>query len=279
MARCRYCYETGHNQRTCAKKTRHMKERADRCIAAGNPTAWAVHQYEERIAPKGKKVSQQKCGYCEERGHTRRKCEVLQKDREWFVQHHNEHVLAAHDYIVSSPLGIGSLFRERRRLYDYEAGQYIHKNTMFVLTDFELPKRVQSEGIHIVANLHSPDGRQYNITLRDYVINPAYGKQWQSSFLLIDSQVYTVPSNWVQRESIDFAFTANHEHFKRTGRKSEDTQDYTFNRINRYREQFEQYSKNPHPGYDYAAQAKEHLVSYTAAHNRAKIFEDFKSGQ
>jgi hypothetical protein len=238
-----------------------MKERADRCIA------------------KGKKVSQQKCGYCEERGHTRRKCEVLQKDREWFVQHHNEHVLAAHDYIVSSPLGIGSLFRERRRLYDYEAGQYIHKNTMFVLTDFELPKRVQSEGIHIVANLHSPDGRQYNITLRDYVINPTYGKQWQSSFLLIDSQVHTVPSNWVQRESIDFAFTANHEHFKRTGRKSEDTQDYTFNRINRYREQFEHYSKNPHPGYDYAAQAKEHLVSYTAAHNRAKIFEDFKSGQ
>ena len=279
MAQCRYCYETGHNQRTCAKKTRHMKERADRCIAAGDPTAWAVRQYEERIAPKGKKVSQQKCGYCEERGHTRRKCEVLQKDREWFVQHHNEHVLAAHDYIVRSPLGIGSLFRERRRLYDYDAGQYIYKNTMFVLTDFELPKRVQSNGIHIVANLRSPEGREYNISLRDYVINPAYGKQWQSSFTLIDSQVQTVPSNWIQRESIDFAFTANHEHFKRTGRKSEDTQDYTFHRFDRYREQLEQYTKNPHPGYDYAEQARKHLASYTAAHNRAMIFEDFKSEQ
>ena len=279
MARCRYCYETGHNQRTCPKKTQHMKERADAAIARGDRGAWVVQQYKERIAPKGKKVSQQKCGYCEERGHTRRKCEVLQKDREWFVQHHNEHVLAAYDYIVNSPIGIGSLFRRRRREYDYDAGQYIYKNAMFVLIDFELPKRVQSDGIHIVANLRSPSGDNYNINARDYVVNPKYGENWSSSFTLIDSQAQTVPSNWVRRESIDFAYTANHEHFKRTGRKNEDTQDYTFNRIRRYHEQVEQYTKNPHPGFDYAAQAKEYLASYTAAHNRAKIFEDFKSGQ
>jgi len=279
MARCRYCYETGHNRRTCPKKTEDMKANADRAIAAGNPDAWVVRLYEERIASKGKKVSQQKCGYCEERGHTRRKCEVLQKDREWFVQHHNEHVLSAYDYIVSTPIGIGSLFRQRHRLYDYDAGQYIYKNTMFVLTDFELPKRVQTNGIHIVANLRSPSGDNYNINARDYVINPKYGENWSSSFLLIDPQAQTVPSNWIQRESIDFASTANHEHFKRTGRKSEDTRDYTFNCIDRWRRQIEQYTKNPHPGYDYVTLAKERLASYAAAYNRAKIFEDFKSGQ
>ena len=280
MARCRYCYQTGHNQRTCPIKTKRMKERADAAIAAGNHDAWAVHAYKDRVAPKGKKLSQQTCGYCQERGHTRRKCEVIQKDREWFVKHHNEHVRAAHDYIVTSPVGIGSLFRRSRREYNYNAGEYVLKNTMFVLTDFLLRPAIQQGGIHIVACLSSTEnGNVYHIDLRDYVVNPNYGQNWSSSMSLIHAMAQAVPSDWVKRQSITFDDTAKHSLFKRVGRKDEDTRNWDFSRMESQRETIVRYRKNPHPDYDYVAAAEGQLARYEAANNRAKIFEDFKSGQ
>jgi hypothetical protein len=45
------------------------------------------------------------------------------------------------------------------------------------------------------------------------------------------------------------------------------------------RETIVRYRKNPHPDYDYVAAAEGQLARYTVAHNRALIFEDFKSGQ
>jgi hypothetical protein len=111
MARCRHCWQEGHNQRTCPDLTKRMKYNAERMIEMGQPEHWLVKKYQDRIAPKGKKVSQQTCGYCEEKGHTRRKCDVLEKDKEWFAKHHNDHVRLAHDYITNSPIGIGSLFK------------------------------------------------------------------------------------------------------------------------------------------------------------------------
>ena len=51
MARCSYCHAQGHNKRTCPKLTAALKRSADAAIEAGNPTAWAVREYEKRIAP------------------------------------------------------------------------------------------------------------------------------------------------------------------------------------------------------------------------------------
>ena len=138
MSRCRYCYQTGHNQRTCPKKTAALKKRHDFSIEAGETDSYWIRQYQERIAP-GKKASQQTCGYCHERGHTRRKCEALKGDMDWFVQHHNEHVRVAHDYIVNSPVGLGSLFRQKTKDYDYNTSSYVNINTLLVLTDFVIP--------------------------------------------------------------------------------------------------------------------------------------------
>lgn len=280
MARCRYCWQNGHNRRTCPKLTAALKRSADAAIEAGNPDAWAVQQYQDRIAPKGKKKSQQTCGYCRERGHTRRKCDVLHNDREWFTKHHNEHVRAAHDYIVTSPVGIGSLFRRQRREYDYNTSQYTYKNVMFVLTDFHLEPAIQQNGIHIVACLSSTvDGDIHHLALRDYVVNPNYGQKWSGSMNLVHAMAQVVPSGWVKRKSIAFEDTAKHSFFKRVGRKDDDTRNWDFNRMDNCRETISRYRKSPDPHYDHAARAEAQLVRWTVAHNRARIFEDFKNGQ
>ena len=280
MARCSYCYKEGHNRRTCPQLTAALKRSADAAIEAGNSTAWAVREYEKRIAPSGKKKTDQVCGYCQERGHTRRKCDVLHKDREWFVKHHNEHVRAAYDYIVTSPIGIGSLFRRQRREYDYQTSQYVYKNAMFVLTDFHLKPVIQQNGIHIVACLSSTvDGSIHHLALRDYVVNPNYGQRWSGSFNLVHAMAQVVPSGWVKRKSITFDDTAKHSLFKRVGRKDEDTRNWDFGRMDHNRETIARYRKSPDPHYDYVARAEGSLARWTVAHNRALIFKDFKSGQ
>ena len=280
MARCSYCYTQGHNRRTCPKLTETLKRRADAAIEAGNPTSWVVREYEKRIAPKGKKKSDQVCGYCQERGHTRRKCDVLQKDREWLVKHHNEHVRVAHDYILTSPIGIGSLFKRQTREYNYNAGQYLYKNTMFVLTDFHLEPAIQQNGVNIVACLSSTaNGNIHHLALRDYVVNPDYGQRWTGSFNLVHAMAQVVPSGWIKRKSITFEDTAKHPLFKRVGRKDEDTRNWDFGRMEHLRETITRYRKNPDPNFDHPARAEGQLARWTVAHNRALIFEDFKSGQ
>ena len=89
--------------------TARMKRRHDDDIAEGHTDTWAIREYKDRINPKGTKKANQRCGYCGEYGHTRRKCEKLQQDMDWYIMHHNVLVKVAHDYIVQSPVGIGSL--------------------------------------------------------------------------------------------------------------------------------------------------------------------------
>ena len=280
MTRCRYCYQTGHNQRTCPTKTERMKNRAEAMIAEGHPDHWMVKEYQDRIAPKGKKASQQTCGYCEERGHTRRKCDLLQKDKEWFAKHHNDHVRLAHDYIVTSPIGIGSLFKYKTRRYDYDSGEYLWFTNMYVLTGFYCHKHVVRGNMTIYATLTNPtSGEEYSISLRDYVINPKYGEDYSSSMVLLSPEAQVIPSDWVFNQSVTVESLGTHPHFTRSGRKNDDTRDWAYRERDRALLLVEKYKEEPDDRYNHLARAKEMLKTYTVEHNRAKIFEDFKSGQ
>ena len=258
MAHCRYCWTGGHNRRTCPALTERMKQRAESAIEQGYPDHDFVKEYQERIAPKGKKKSQQTCGYCEEKGHTRRKCDVLQKDKEWFAKHHNEHVRLAHDYIVSSPIGIGSLFKRKIRRYDYSNGEYKCTTGICILTGFEYKKRVVSGNMFIYAILTDPaSGCIIPIDLRNYVINPEYGQQYSSGTTLFSRDTQTIPSDWVFNQSVTVDTLASHPYFCRIGHKREDLRSGLF----RDRDQA----------------STKILERYTVAYNRVNIFEDFKS--
>ena len=278
MNHCRYCHLAGHNQRTCPKKTAAMKKRHDKDIAKGMTDSYWVKEYQKRVSPSGKKKSQQTCGYCQERGHTRRKCEEIQKDMQWFVKHHNEHVRVAHDYLVSSPVGIGSLFRATSRDYDYNISDYVVKNTLNVVTGFTISQEFHINGVNIRATLTDPsNGVERQIALRNWVKDPAYkGATW-NKIELVSADCGILPSDWFSENCITLASAKSHELFKRVGRKQEDHRDWTFARI-------ESWSRaanvpSPSPNYDYQAEAQQKFAQYSAVDNRAKMFADFKSGQ
>ena len=278
MNHCRYCHLIGHNQRACPQKTATLKRRHDKDIAKGMTDSYWVKEYQKRVSPSGKKKSQQTCGYCQERGHTRRKCEEIQKDMQWFVKHHNEHVRVAHDYLVSSPVGIGSLFRATSRDYDYNISDYVVKNTLNVVTGFTISQEFHINGVNIRATLTDPsNGVERQIALRNWVKDPAYkGATW-NKIELVSADCGILPSDWFSENCITLASAKSHELFKRVGRKQEDHQDWTFTQI-------ESLSRaanvpSPSPNYDHQAAAQQKLAQYSAVDNRARMFADFKNGQ
>ena len=278
--RCGYCYQEGHNKRTCPVLTERLKVRHDDAIARGETDSYYIRQYQERIAPKGRKVSSQQCGYCSEYGHTRRKCEVLRKDKEWFVIHHNAHLRVAHDYIVSSPVGIGSLFRLKEQLYNYSTGEYDNTFSTMVLTDFKVFPVVKQDGFGIHATLQCPStGKVKTVNVRQYVKNPEYATSWRNEPTLLSPTRGVVPSDWIQSQSITFESASQLEYFKRVGRKRDDHRDYAFRSIARTREILEKYPPGNGDRYDHHGRAKAELAQYTPEHNRVKLFEDFKSGE
>jgi len=278
--RCGYCYQEGHNKRTCPVLTKRLKERHDAAIEAGKTDSFYIRQYQERIAPKGKKVNNQQCGYCSEYGHTRRKCEVLRKDKEWFVVHHNAHLRVAHDYIVQSPVGIGSLFRLKKQDYNYNTGEYDTSHEMLVLTGFSTAPVIKQDGFKILATLQHPiKGWKQTVDVRQYVRDPDYASSWRSEPTLLTPSRGVVPSGWIQSQSITLADASKLDYFKRVGRKDNDRRDWAFNNLDRTREILEKYPPSADDRYDHHGRAKAELATYTPEHNRVKLFEDFKSGE
>ena len=278
--RCSYCHQRDHNKRTCSVLTKRLKERHDTDIEAGHTNTWAIQQYKDRIAPKGKKVSSQQCGYCGDYGHTRRKCEVLQKDKEWFVVHHNVNLRVAHDYIVQSPVGIGSLFRLKRQEYNYNTGEYDTSHEMLVLTGFSVPPIIKQDGFKIFATLQHPTtGLKKQIDVRGYVKNPDYASNWRNQPTLLSPSRGVVPSDWIGGQSITLASANKLDYFKRVGRKNEDRRGYAFSTLDHTRALIEKYPPSADDQYNHHGRAKAELAQYTPEHNRVKLFEDFKSGE
>lgn len=65
---CRYCYEKGHNKRTCPKLKEWMKEHPE-------------HGHTKYILEKESKARQRTCRYCDQSGHNRQTCPKLLKDK------------------------------------------------------------------------------------------------------------------------------------------------------------------------------------------------------
>ena len=88
-----------------------------------------------------------------------------------------------------------------------------------------------------------------------------------------------IPPDWVQKQAINFADTATYQYFRRSGRKREDTRDYMFTNLDRTREIIKKWTSIPDDQYNHVGRAEAELAKYTPEYNRAKVFEDFKSGE
>ena len=149
--RCSHCHRTGHNRRSCPDITTDLKMDYKRCLRrakdylhVGDNSSAARMQTAANVArdkyikrtgydpatdkPIQKKIAKSKrlkntfCGYCSERGHTRRTCKHLKNDKRVYIQLSKEWRQKELADAISLGIGIGSLvpFKE----YGYHRGEY-----------------------------------------------------------------------------------------------------------------------------------------------------------
>lgn len=93
--RCSYCYQTGHNKRSCPEIKQRAKD--------GN--AWAQAHLERS------KVKNRKCSYCHEPGHTKRTCVKRKNIRVKFVETTRKYRRLVEEVFKLRGVGKGALVR------------------------------------------------------------------------------------------------------------------------------------------------------------------------
>ena len=149
--RCSYCHQTGHNRRKCPDLTDsigrlyhgHILNAKD-ARAQGNEADAEWHEQRaelkrqeymkrtkidiatgEKVSNKVAKAARMKkvtCGYCGERGHTRRTCEKMKSDKQVFIEQTRRTRLAALEKAREIGIGLNSIVP--LRLWGYVDGKY-----------------------------------------------------------------------------------------------------------------------------------------------------------
>ena len=228
--RCSYCRQHGHNKTTCEAQTEYLRKRA-----LNTDSEYWRSRYEERIAPRGRKMSSKACGYCRDMGHTRATCKVLVKDREWYVQNHNEMVGFVHNYLVSSHVGIGSLFKVTQQEWRHHG--YVDVHEPYLLVDFQMPANLMTPNCQPLAILQSLSGkpRPLRKPIRRIILgqpDPSYHDKVE----LVTACTQVLDSDWTTSRMISLKDTKSNSLFKRVGRKREDYRSHLFDQLFRAKE-------------------------------------------
>jgi len=144
---CSHCYKTGHNKRKCPQLTEEIKGRyagatsmaaKERAAGNENDATWYDERAErfrqqylkrtkidlatgEKVTNKAAKAERMKnvtCGYCKERGHTRRVCQHAKIDKQIFVEETRRMRIAALESARDVGIGLGSMIPIRSTGYD-----------------------------------------------------------------------------------------------------------------------------------------------------------------
>ena len=135
---CSYCYKRGHNKRKCPELSERIKNEYEGAISMSNQerergnendAKWYAERAEgkrqqyikrtkidlatgEKVTNKAAKAERMKnvtCGYCGERGHTRRVCAVVKRDKQVFIEESRRARVAAFEHAVNLGIGVGSM--------------------------------------------------------------------------------------------------------------------------------------------------------------------------
>ena len=149
--RCSYCHQTGHNRRKCPDLTEALGRQYHNHILSAKQSREQGNEadaewYEQRAELKrqeymkrtkidiatGEKVSNKvakaarmkkvTCGYCGERGHTRRTCDNMKFDKQVFIEQTRRTRLAALEKAREIGIGLNSIVP--LRLWGYVDGKY-----------------------------------------------------------------------------------------------------------------------------------------------------------
>ena len=135
---CSHCYRQGHNKRKCPVLTEQISDKyTGMTLAAAsarekgeeNDAKWYDERAEvyrqqyikrtkidlatgEKVTNKAAKAARMKnvtCGYCQQRGHTRRVCEIVKRDKQVFIEESRRARVAAFEHAVNLGMGVGSM--------------------------------------------------------------------------------------------------------------------------------------------------------------------------
>ena len=149
---CSHCSQRGHNKRKCPSLTAQIKgqyliatsgaaserEKGNENDAEWYDTRAEVYRQQylkrtkidlatgEKVSNKASKAARMKnvtCGYCKQRGHTRRTCQAVKVDKQIFVEETRRMRIAALESARKTGIGIGSLIPIRSTGYDSD-GQW-----------------------------------------------------------------------------------------------------------------------------------------------------------
>ncbi len=144
---CSYCYKQGHNRRKCPELTDSIERQYHAHIANAKESRrdgkihdaeWYTERAEgkrqeyikrtkidlatgEKVTNKAAKAERMKkvtCGYCGQRGHTRRTCPHVKVDKQVFVEETRRARIAALDAARRVGIGLGSMLPIRSTGYD-----------------------------------------------------------------------------------------------------------------------------------------------------------------
>jgi len=178
--RCSYCYKTGHNRRKCPDLTARIKSQYEGNIGMaqeerdrGNESGaeWYVDRAEdhrqqyikrtkidlatgEKVSNKAAKAARLKkvqCGYCGQRGHTRRTCEAVKLDKQVFIAETRRYRAAALETARKIGIGLNSIIPLRLwGYYDGEYGNHVtHRYIKRIEWNMLIPRRPHLVAVHV----------------------------------------------------------------------------------------------------------------------------------
>ena len=97
---CRYCYNSGHNKRTCPKLKKYV---------ADNPNSYTA----EKVGQMQARGKIRTCTYCSQQGHNKATCDKLSNDRIAAILRNKAFRLETLESFKKLGIGLGTLFRRK----------------------------------------------------------------------------------------------------------------------------------------------------------------------
>tara|TARA_E500000305_G_C4024237_1_gene240787 strand:- start:956 stop:1744 length:789 start_codon:yes stop_codon:yes gene_type:complete len=115
---CSYCYNSGHNRRTCPELTRRLEANA----AQGSD--YAKTMLSQRGKGSGSNKANRKCSFCKVRGHDKRSCNLVKAYVDKKANSLHAYRTKFYDKMVENGFGVGSLISFNERDYNGTTNQY-----------------------------------------------------------------------------------------------------------------------------------------------------------
>lgn len=209
--RCGYCYEYGHNSRTCPEKKKRLqdqlaatKESDDGRYADyyANQIAKMTGVNPETGEKRGRRDESRGrlCSYCNERGHNRRTCETLKKDLARYAVMTREARQEVREWALQDGIGIGAMVK-------YKEYGYSNQDSTLMMVEAISLQHTHARQRHYNVTLRpiSGVGRKMNTTIQSPVNRAENTSHYASKIEVVgkltpEQMAAQIDEEWVYQE-------------------------------------------------------------------------------